>query len=610
MRLPRFILLVLVALACLTRGAIAQTSAQFVKVDAALNFDALQPGQQAVVAVTLKIEDGYHAQSATAEGDYIPLAAKLDASPSLRGFPIRYPPGHDVDYPALGGKLSVYDGTFTLFVPFEVDAAAPAGELSVAGSVYLQICNDSLCYQPSRVKWSVKTKVLGANERVNAINAKLFEPFDPRAFSRGTATTSPSTTQQATPKPQTNDTLFQPYSVDALREARASGKPVILKFTADWCVNCHVVERVVFGNADTLQALRDRGTILMKADLTDEAAPGWDLLRQMNPARSIPFTAVWNANASEASTLVGIYSSNDLLTTLASSKVIKQSATSFLGIELRESGLLLQLACAVLVGIVLNAVPCVLPVLPLKAVGFYEAAQHSRAKSFAFGVAFSLGIIATFGAIAVIVIGAQLDWGRMFSNPWFAGALTVLLLAAAAQAFGLFEFVLPAGVSSLEASHSTYTGNFLWGIITALLSTPCTIGMFAAVIAIALASGPWLGALILMTVGVGMALPYLVLSALPELARKFPRTGPWPNVVKQMMAFLLLATAAFFAGPLLPDALRGPFKQWLIFACVAASGAFLLWRTIQIAPRPRPVVISTVLAAALVVVGYFVRQIV
>ncbi|MFT3786313.1 MAG: thioredoxin family protein [Tepidisphaeraceae bacterium] len=263
------------------------------------------------------------------------------------------------------------------------------------------------------------------------------------------------------------------------------------------------------------------------------------------------------------------------------------------------------LLVAFLVGIVLNVVPCVLPVLPIKAVGFYEAANHSRAKSFTFGLAFSLGIVAAFGVIALIAILTGGTWGALFSNKWFAIGITVVMILAALQSFGLLEFILPAKVSQLEAAHNTYTGNFAWGLITAVLSTPCTIGPFAGVIAIALASGPVLGALILMTVGAGMASPYLILSATPEVARNFPRTGPWPSVVKQMMGFLLLATAVFFAQPVLPAAIKGGVAWWIICGLVCLSAAFLMVRTIQIAPRPRPIVISGIFSGALAAMGIF-----
>jgi thiol:disulfide interchange protein len=272
-------------------------------------------------------------------------------------------------------------------------------------------------------------------------------------------------------------------------------------------------------------------------------------------------------------------------------------------------------------------VPCVLPVLPLKAMSFYEDANHSRSRSILNGLLFSAGIVMTFGALALFVISQDALWGKFISHPITAVALTVVLLLAAAQAFGLFEIVLPRAVTNLEryTDASAFTSgstleygsgqadrpllklatNFFSGILIAVLSTPCTIGIFAAVIAIAIAAGSFVGSMILCFVGVGMALPWLILSAFPEATARFPRTGPWPSVVKQMTAFLLIATAVFFAAPLMPASFRAAGIWWLIFACIAASAIFLLVRTFQIAPRPRPIAISSAVSALLVAGGLY-----
>ena len=230
----------------------------------------------------------------------------------------------------------------------------------------------------------------------------------------------------------------------------------------------------------------------------------------------------------------------------------------------------MKLLIAIGVGVLLNAVPCVLPVLPLKAMSFYEDAGHSRGRSMLNGGLFSLGIIATFGGLALFVISAGRAVGQVHQpSDHRRRAVAVVLLLAAAQAFSAFEFALPKFVTNLEAKTSGpldygrddprqpsvllgHAKNFFSGMLIAVLSTPCTIGVFAAVIAVAIAAGSVLGSLILMFVGVGMALPWFALSAFPEATRKFPRTGPWPGVVKQMTGFLLVATAIFFAAPLMP----------------------------------------------------------
>jgi thiol:disulfide interchange protein len=283
------------------------------------------------------------------------------------------------------------------------------------------------------------------------------------------------------------------------------------------------------------------------------------------------------------------------------------NSTSIFGITFRLDSWLTLVPLALVVGVLFNVVPCVLPVLPLKAIGFYETAQHNRAKCFALGGVFSLGIIATFAILGAMVFILQwVQWGEFFGNFYFALIISLILLVMALGMMGLFEFALPTSVYSLSPRHDTYTGNFLFGILTAVLSTPCTFGPFFAVITWAASKPGYVGLILLTLVGLGMALPYLFLSGFPELARKFPRTGPWSNVVKQMMGIVLIGVAIYFAQPLFPEAWRGPLVWWAIFVVVCAASAFLMVRTVQLAPRARPLITSAILSIAFVVPSFFV----
>lgn len=267
----------------------------------------------------------------------------------------------------------------------------------------------------------------------------------------------------------------------------------------------------------------------------------------------------------------------------------------------------LAFGAAILIGIIFNLMPCVLPVLPLKIVGFYETSQHHRGKSFLYGLVFSAGIIATFALLALLVLpisssaaGGQTQWGQWFSKPYIVWPLVMILVALGLGMFGLFTFRLPLGVYSIEPKHDSHLGNFLFGILTAVLSTPCTAPLFPGLLTWAAAQsasgGRFIGVGIVVMVGVGMALPYLVLSAAPELARKLPRTGPWSELLKQFMAFMLFGVAAYFAGQRL---IPGNGFLWIVFAVAVAAGIFLLVRTAQLMPRFFPITVSLLIALVL-----------
>jgi thiol:disulfide interchange protein DsbD len=270
------------------------------------------------------------------------------------------------------------------------------------------------------------------------------------------------------------------------------------------------------------------------------------------------------------------------------SNLVKPAApvqrVSIFGRDLDEAPVVFAFFAAFVIGMIFNVVPCVLPVVPIKAMGFYEVSQHNRAKCLALGTVFSAGLIASFAVLGLLVVVLRkFEWGEQFSNPWFLAAIILILLVMAANMFGAFEVGLPDFVLSATPRHDTYTGNFLFGILTAVLSTPCTFGMFLGLLIWASRQPAALGMSLMITVGAGMAFPYLVLSAFPSLVRNLPRSGPWAQLVKQMMGFLLLASAVYFARVFLEQWVGHDAFWWALFAVVAAAGAFLILRTVQFA---------------------------
>jgi thiol:disulfide interchange protein DsbD len=250
-----------------------------------------------------------------------------------------------------------------------------------------------------------------------------------------------------------------------------------------------------------------------------------------------------------------------------------------------------------------NIVPCVLPVLPIKVLGFAEVAQHDRSKTLVLATVFGLGIVSVFAVLAVLILVLKtITWGQQFSNPIFAWGIVALLLVLSLWLFGILNVNLPPGVYSFAPRHDTYFGNYFWGVLTAILSTPCTGPLFPPLLLWAQGQPTSVGVPAMMMVGVGMAFPYVVLSAFPEAARKFPRVGPWAELFKQMLGFVLLGFTAFFAA--------GRFStlgQWWATVPVAVMAAlYLMARTVQLTKEARPVAISSVLSVAIVSVAVLV----
>ena len=205
-------------------------------------------------------------------------------------------------------------------------------------------------------------------------------------------------------------------------------------------------------------------------------------------------------------------------------------------------------------GMILNLMPCVLPVISLKIFGFIQQAGQSRQKIFRSGIAFTLGIFAWFIALAVLLIalkgaGRDVTWGGFqFTNPYFVLALSVIVLVFALNLFGVFEIWLPRSVTRSLLSTSErkdYLGSFLQGVFATVLATPCTAPFLGTALGFAFTQSAVIILAMFIAIATGMSTPYLLLSVQPAWLRLVPRPGPWMIHVKQFMGFLLLATLLF-----------------------------------------------------------------
>ncbi|MEX0775703.1 MAG: cytochrome c biogenesis protein CcdA [Phycisphaeraceae bacterium] len=256
-------------------------------------------------------------------------------------------------------------------------------------------------------------------------------------------------------------------------------------------------------------------------------------------------------------------------------------------------GLVLLLLVAALGGLLLNFTPCVLPVVPLKIMSLSRAADNRR-RCLALGVAMSLGVVAFWlglGAMVAFVAGFE-SLNALFQHPEFTITVGIVIAAMAVGMCGLFAVRLPQWIYNIQPRHDTLAGSFGFGIMTAVLSTPCTAPLMGAAAAWAITQHPTTTLLVFAWIGAGMALPYLVLSAFPFLVNRLPRTGPGSELIKQVMGLLMLAAAAFFIGTGVVGFLHEPpgppsrLYWWPVMACVAAAGVWLAYRTWRITAAP------------------------
>ena len=201
-------------------------------------------------------------------------------------------------------------------------------------------------------------------------------------------------------------------------------------------------------------------------------------------------------------------------------------------------------------GLILNLMPCVLPVISLKIFGFMRQAGDHPERILRHGLAFVGGIFAWFLGLGIVIValklaGSEVTWAFQFQNPWFNFVISCIVLVFALNLFGVFEIVLPGGASTALAEASSqegYAGSFFQGIFATLLATPCTAPFLGTALGFAF-SQSWIVILAMFgSVALGMSAPYFFLSARPGWLKLLPKPGAWMERVKQFMGFPLLAT--------------------------------------------------------------------
>lgn len=200
-------------------------------------------------------------------------------------------------------------------------------------------------------------------------------------------------------------------------------------------------------------------------------------------------------------------------------------------------------------GLLLNLMPCVLPVIGLKILSFVEQGGQSRAHVFMLNLWYSLGLLAVFAILATLAAFVNLGWGEQFTHLWFKVAMTVLVFSMALSFLGTWEIPIPgfvgAGKSNELQQREGMSGAFFKGMFTTVLATPCSGPFLGPVFGYTLAQPPVVTYVVFLSVGLGMASPYLVIGAFPGLMRFLPKPGMWMETFKQLMAFFLLGTVVY-----------------------------------------------------------------
>ncbi|MFW6065287.1 MAG: cytochrome c biogenesis protein CcdA [Planctomycetota bacterium] len=239
------------------------------------------------------------------------------------------------------------------------------------------------------------------------------------------------------------------------------------------------------------------------------------------------------------------------------------------------------LALAVLAGLILNIMPCVLPIIPLRIYSLVQMGGQSRRRYVTLGLAFAAGMMLFFIALAVanLVLKLALDrafnWSQQWQSQPIRVGMSLVLVVVAANLFDLFTVTVPQKVAALEGRPGSggHVSSAGMGLMMAILATPCSFGILLAALAWGQTQTLAIGTAVFLMIGLGMALPHVALAAFPKLLNRLPKPGRWMELMKHGMGFLLLLVAIWLVSTLAENS----YPFWVVAYAVVLAMALWTW---------------------------------
>lgn len=568
MLLPRIFLFIC---ATILLPPVAPLRAQFFgvpsKADASLVADttSITPGKTFTVGIHFKIAKNWHL--------YWRFPGDSGAAPSvvwelpkgLEAGQIRWPLPHSLKS---DGDVftNVYEEELLLPVEFRVSPDFQEPSATIHASLKWYVCSETCL--PGEDKVSLTIPVAG-DAPAKAAHAELFESWKKRLPETGPA---PFTSGWK----RTGEALLV-----TLANLPGESYPELFPIPPEKTTPENPVRSQDADGAFTFRipvkagALDGQWAALIVLNSRDGHRRGWEIT--LPPAETIPGAAVQKSAGAPAT----------------ENGVDKAGGSSFLAV----------LWTAFLGGLIMNLMPCVLPVIALKLFNFTRQAGEDPRKVFALGLSYCGGVIAFFIGLALAVIGLQkaggsLNWGFQFQNPWILLGLISAVFVFGMNLLGVFEITLASGANeklSELSSKEGHFGAFLHGAFTTLLGTSCTAPYLGVTLGFAASQPPPRVLAIFLTIAVGMSLPYLLLTSNPALLRLMPKPGVWMERLKQIMGFAILGVAIWLLG-VLGDSKGSDAMHGACVLLLALGGG--CWMLGVMRSRALAWVLSFVLAAA------------
>jgi thiol:disulfide interchange protein DsbD len=533
------------------------------------------PGERFNVALDFKLEPHWHLYWKNPGASGLPVEIEWQLPAGLSAGEIQWPAPERIE---LGGLMNYgYEDAVTLIVPIE---AAQDFELGSAVPIQAEVswlACEEFCMPGDA---SLSLALTAGAEAVKSGEAPAFEAARARL-------PAPIAPWGVTAVIEGQDLVLTIEQVDGL------AIPSDLYFYAD-------KEGVIEPSA--LQALSSvgEGQVQLRAEL--------DVAQLQEPSAAVAGVLQSQSGNWSINLRIGADAAGAATESLAGQV---PAATGFEGVLL-NLGLPGWLLLAFLGGLILNVMPCVLPVLSLKVFSLLKHSGQSRAQALLHGGAYTAGVVASFLALAAVLlalraVGERIGWGFQLQSPNFVVVLTVVFFLFALNLMGVFEVGTSlVGADTKVSKRNDALGSFGMGVLAAVVGAPCMGPLVASVSGIAVQTNAATGLLIFGVMGLGLASPFLFLSVFPKLVAYLPKPGVWMESVKQFMGFLLMAAVVFLA--LVAGRLGGvdAVIALLIALLVAGLAAWIYGRwSVPVKPKRTQRIAQVISLALLVVASYY-----
>ncbi len=526
--------------------------------------------------VRLKIKDGLHGYSQRELAGQAPtriVVAESDQFKVAGPFaPDKFPePGFDE---TLQGDKEEFEGSVTWTAPIELSEGVDETQLGIEVRVHGQVCSDEGCIQFSKDDASFVARLGEVKLPPEVMGQQEFRG----RFGHGTISgrlLNPITDGKSPVKLELTATMEPGWHIYSFAKAKSKSKeaisqPTILFFekATGWTASIpepstELISKEVAGE---LQRYHE-GEVTWTVNLNppEDAVPGkftlnGKILYQLCDATAcdqptvadfqIPIEIAENgASAPVALTfLAGDTSYEDMNS--RGGEFWKRQPTPEVVEAIPIASLISYLLMGLVAGLILNAMPCVLPVIGLKVMSFVAQAGENRGKVFMLNLVFSLGLISVFLILATLSAFFGYGWGDLLTKSMTGSiVITSVVFAFGLSMLGVWEIPIPglSGHSAVgqKAGEEGLAGAFFLGILTTILATPCTGPMLIPALAVTAGQPVWVTYAIFGAIGLGMALPYLLIGVYPSLISWLPKPGAWMGTFKQITGFILMATVVF-----------------------------------------------------------------